>query len=231
MPAKNRQKIYLEDSYYHIYNRGVEKRLIFQNPQDYQIFITYLQQYLVDKDEQRLSDILISKLSSLQEKTHARSLLRLNNFADSLKLVAFCLMRNHFHLLVKQTEKTTIDKFMNSLSTRYSMYFNKKYSRVGPLFQGVYKAVQILDDEQLLYVSRYIHRNPFVEGQAFNKLGEYPYSSYRHYVGRAKLAFIQNEGVLSYFQQSKRVIQHYQSFVEDRQFDNEESIQVSQLAE
>ena len=69
-------------------------------------------------------------------------------------------MPNHFHLIIKQTEANNIDSFLNSLATPYVIYFNHKYHRVGPLFQGVYKGVLIESDEQLLHVSRYVHLNP-----------------------------------------------------------------------
>ncbi len=159
MPAKNRIKEYLDNSFYHIYNRGVEKQPIFRDSQDYHVFLSYLKTYLEPKDEIKLRKILTSDSVSWREKDQAIKLLRLNNFSDSIKLLAYCLMKNHFHFLIKQSEATAMDRFTNSLFTRYTMYFNKKYKRVGPLFQSVYKAVLVNTDEQLVYLTRYIHRN------------------------------------------------------------------------
>lgn len=160
MASRNSRKVYSENSYYHIYNRGVEKRLIFLDNQDYYIFLSYLKEYLLPKDEQKLSQQLSNPNTSYKEKSKILRLLRLNNFADEIMLLAYCLMPNHFHLLIKQKSHNSIDKFMNSLGVRYTMYFNRKYKRVGALCQDVYKAVLIENEPQLLYLSSYIHRNP-----------------------------------------------------------------------
>lgn len=153
MPGGNARKQYAENSYYHIYNRGVEKRLIFQDSQDYGVFLSYLKEYLSPKNEEELRNKLSDFNISYKERDKILKLLRLNNFADEISLLAFCLMPNHFHFQIKQIGELSIDKFMNSFGTRYSMYFNRKYKRVGPLYQGVYKAVLITTDEQLLHLS------------------------------------------------------------------------------
>ena len=102
MPAKNSVKNYVENSYYHLYNRGVEKRIIFQDSQDYAVFLNYLKEYLLPKDEQNLRNKLTDPNISYKEKDKIIKLLRLNNFTDEIILIAYCLMPNHFHLLVKQ---------------------------------------------------------------------------------------------------------------------------------
>ena len=160
MPAKNSIKEFISDSYYHLYNRGVEKRLIFQDEQDYSVFISYLKTYLVPKDLELINQTFSNPNSSPKDKDKALKLLRLNNFSKEIDLLVYCLMPNHFHLLVHQKSENSIDRFTNSIFTRYSMYFNKKYKRVGPLFQGLYKAVRVGSEEQLLWLSRYIHLNP-----------------------------------------------------------------------
>ncbi|EKD90217.1 MAG: Transposase, partial [uncultured bacterium] len=147
MPARNRTKQYLEDSYYHIYNRGVEKRAIFLDQQDYNVFLNYLKEYLTPKDERSLINQLSDPNVPWEEKDKTIKLLRLNNFTEEITFLAYCLMPNHFHFFVKQKSIQSIDKFMNSLGTRYTMYFNKKYRRVGSLYQGVYKAVSLDNDE------------------------------------------------------------------------------------
>lgn len=218
MPAKNRIKPYVENSYYHIYNRGVEKRIIFMDEQDYGVFLSYLKTYLLPKDANLLEKIVADSLTSPKQKADALKLLRLNNFSDCLSLVAYCLMPNHFHLLVKQTEADTIDRFMNSLCTRYSMYFNKRYKRVGPLFQGLYKGVLVNTDEQLLHLTRYIHRNPASKGPA---LKDYKYSSYSIYLGIQTISWVEPKMILSHFGKSEWT--SYQSFIEDSTL-NESSI-------
>ena len=158
MPGGNAQKQYVEDNYYHIYNRGVEKRSIFQDSQDYGVFLSYLKEYLLPKDEHGLRDLLSNPNITYKERDKILKLLRLNNFAGEITLIAFCLMPNHFHFLVHQKSANSIDQFINSFGTRYTMYFNKKYKRVGKLYQGTYKAVIVTTDQQLLELTRYIHK-------------------------------------------------------------------------
>lgn len=216
MPAKNRIKQYVENGYYHIYNRGVEKRVVFADAQDYAVFLSYIKTYLTAKDTQSLKDVLANESANSKEKDVALKLLRMNNFFEDLTLLSYCLMPNHFHFLVHQKEPDTIDRFMNSLGTRYSMYFNRKYKRVGPLFQGLYKAVLITSDEHLIHVSRYIHRNPASQGPALQKN---TYSSYGDYLGIKKTSWVDKNGILSLPYFAKQGISSYRSFVEDSGFD------------
>lgn len=231
MPAKFRIKEYYSDGYYHVYNRGVEKRAIFIDEQDYRVYLSYLETYLMPKNRYNLQEILADPNTSRQEKNKTIKLLRLNNFSESISLLSFCLMPNHFHLLIHQTASMAIDQFMNSISTRYSGYFNRKYHRIGTLFQGVYKAVVIKSDEQLLYLTRYIHRNPLSlklselnirKGYTNNQLQQYIYSSYPTYVGVNHLEWVKPTIVLSEFNQ----VHHkntYKSFVETPEHNEKEN--------
>ncbi|MBI5451903.1 transposase, partial [Candidatus Gottesmanbacteria bacterium] len=158
MASKNSVKIYSENAFYHVYNRGVEKRDIFLDEQDYSVFLSYLQTYTTPKDEVKFKKIISSNDSSPKEKDKAIKQLRLKNYSGNIELVCYALLPNHFHLLIHQHENV-LNRFMNSLGTRYGMYFNRKYKRTGILFQDVYKAVVVYTDEQLLHLSRYIHLN------------------------------------------------------------------------
>lgn len=199
MPAKNSRKQYLENGYYHIYNRGVEKRIIFQDKQDYAVFLSYLKEYLTKKPEKELNKKLSDEKTPWVEKDKILRCLRMNNFFNEITLLVYCLMPNHFHLFVKQKSAGTIDAFMNSLCTRYTMYFNKKYKRVGSLYQGVYKAVLIVSEPQFLYLSRYIHRQALsLQGEA---LREKQPCSYDEYLGKRKTEWISPKEILSYFSQ------------------------------
>ncbi len=209
----------MEGGYYHIYNRGVEKRTIFQDEQDYAVFLSYLKNYLTPKDTEGLTAKLVDSNTNYKEKGDLLRLLRLNNFADEILLLAFCLMRNHFHFLIKQIESSSMDIFMNSIVTRYVMYFNRKYKRVGPLFQDVYKAVLVESDTQLVYLTSYIHRNPLIytprtKGDALRAwLLEKQPSSYAKYLGKQNTAWVKSEEVLSFFSKSKSS-GSYAAFVE-----------------
>lgn len=207
MPATNSIKIYIDNGYYHIYNRGVEKRRIFLDKQDYSVFLGYLKEYLLSKDEDDLRKKLTDDKLPSVEKNRIIKQLRLNNFAGEIELYAFTLMSNHFHLLIKQTDAGSMDKFMNSLCTRYTMYFNKKYGRVGKLFQGIYKAVLIDSVEYCLYLTKYIH------AQAITSRTKRP-SSFDAYLGRQKISWVNTDMVLSYFSKKNKNLS-YESFVLD----------------
>lgn len=217
MPAKNSRKLYLENGYYHIYNRGVEKRKIFLDHQDYGVFLSYLKEYLLPKDEKALSKKLADPAISSQERNKILKALQMNNFADEITLLAYCLMPNHFHFFVKQKSAGSIDKFMNSLGTRYTMYFNRKYDRVGSLYQGVYKAVSITTEPQFIYLSKYIHRQALaLQGEA---LQPQP-SSYEDYIGKRKTDWVNAEEILSYFSKTNPNLS-YESFVMEFPNENE----------
>lgn len=208
MPAKNSIKYYLKNGYYHLYNRGVEKRDIFLDEQDYNVFLSYLKIYLLPKDLVQLNLTLSSQKSTPKQKDQALKLIKLKNFHKTIDLVCYALMPNHFHLLVRQSQDDGIDHFLNALGTRYVGYFNRKYKRVGPLFQGVYKAVLVNSEEQLLHLSRYIHLNPLT----INK-PNLP-SSLPEFLGRAETDWLQPEIVLGYFSKTNPT-NTYESFMKD----------------
>lgn len=211
MPAKNSLKQYLENSYYHLYNRGVEKRTIFLDDQDYAVFLSYLKDYLIPRDEDELRKKLADTNLTYKEKDKILKLLRLNNFADEITLLSYCLMPNHFHFFIKQKKSESIDKFMNSICTRYTMYFNRKYKRVGSLYQGVYKAVRVINDGQFIYLTKYIHKQAIaLKGKTLEKQP----SSYLEYLGKRNMNWVKPEEVLSYFSKTN-LAQSYQSFVEE----------------
>ena len=222
MPARNSRKEYLENGFYHLYNRGVEKRIIFSDEQDYAVFLSYLKEYLLPKDEFELRKKLSDPTLSYKEKDKIIKLLSLNNFADEISLLAYCLMDNHFHFLIKQGSSNSIDSFMNSLGTRYTMYFNRKYERVGHLYQGQYKAVIVSSDEQLLHLSRYIHHQAlFSQGNALRGW-EQP-SSFPEYLGQRKTQWVKPEEVLNFFSKDKsNYLLSYEAFV--RQNGNFDSV-------
>ena len=224
MPARNRTKQYTEKSYYHIYNRGVEKRLIFLDEQDYAVFLSYLKNYLSPKNEKNLFDKLSDLNISYPEKNSILKLLRLNNFYSEITLLSFCLMPNHFHFFIRQEDSTSMDKFMQSLGTRYTMYFNRKYKRVGTLYQDTYKAVLIVTDKQSVYLSKYIHKQAIIrqsskrtvpKGQTLQSWKNEQPSSYSEYLGRRKTEWVHPEEILSYFSKTNPKLS-YKAFVEEK---------------
>jgi len=193
MPAKNTIKKYVEEGNYHIYNRGVEGREIFLDEQDYRVFLEYLKRYLVDYKKEG------------KERPSTTAHRERMSLAGDVVLLAYCLMPNHVHLLVGQRSKTGITKLMQRVGTKYGMYFNRKYDRKGTLWEGVYKAVLVESEEQMLHVSRYIHLNPvkmtkkrygLVETVTGSRPDEYPYSSYRRYLGKEQIEWVHPESIL-----------------------------------
>lgn len=136
MPSRNAIKVYAADGIYHLYNRGVEKRLIFLEAQDCSRFNFFLDRAVKGINQQ-------SRVGQ-----------------PNFTILTACLMPNHFHLLVQQHTERAIETFMRSLMNSYVRYFNRKYDRVGSLFQGPYKAVLVESNAQLLLVHDYIRHNP-----------------------------------------------------------------------
>ncbi len=199
MPSPNTIKTYIENGYYHVYNRGVEKRIIFHDREDYSKFIYLLRIYLTPLDELRTEFPLL------------RGNIINNNLCEHVDLLAFCLMPNHFHLLIHQKNKDSITKLMRQISTAYSMYFNKRHQRIGPLFQSVFKAAAVENDQYLLHLSRYIHLNPTARGAS---LDEFEWSSYLYYLGKKDANWLNTQIISEYFNNSKKGFS-YREFVED----------------
>jgi len=200
MPSKNTVKKYVSGGVYHIYNRGVEKRSIFPDKKDYQVFLRLLEISLSGEERDYMEDT------------------RVKDKSESLVLIAYCLMPNHFHLLIQQLDEISMTEFMRSISNAYVAYFNKKYKRVGSLFQGTYKAVLVYKDEYLVHLSRYIHINPLEINQ---KLEDYPYTSYKGYLNSDnRPTWLEPKAVLEQFKNPKE----YQQFVEDYKVDSQKII-------
>lgn len=198
MPAKNSIKTYHENGFYHIYNRGVEKRDIFLGHNDYLYFLHLLKSTL-SKPPNKGENLVSAGKRTWPQK----------NYFGKIDLLAYCLMPNHFHLLVRQTSPTVISEFTKSICTRYSMNFNKKYERVGSLFQGPFKAVDIDNENYLLWMTRYIHRNP-------TNFKDHKYSSYNDYLGLTNASWVNTGIILDYFSQNPlKKKQNFVEFTED----------------
>lgn len=131
-----------------------------------------------------------------------------------ISIISYCLMPNHFHLLLRQDANKAISYFMHRLTVSYAMYFNKHYHRVGHLFQGSFKAKLIRDDAYILQLSRYIHSNPREIVSSKTKLENYPWSSYPEYLNLDINGVCEKEIVLQHFN-ADQPQEAYKSFVED----------------
>lgn len=178
-----------EGEYYHLYNRGTEKRLIFRNNKDRDRFLASL--YTSNSK----SPVHISNHDALT----LRQLLTLTRDTPLVEICAYCLMPNHFHLIVREKQQGGISRFMQKLITGYTMYFNLINERTGSLFQGKFKAEHIDNDRYLKYLIAYVHLNPvsIIEPKwkengivdrirAAHYLDSYQYSSFLDYSGHER---------------------------------------------
>lgn len=138
-----RKQSFVINEYYHLYNRGVEKRLVFLDNSDFNHF-RYLM-YVCNTEK----SIIIRDLNTNFDRGNT-----------IVSIGAYVLMPNHFHVLIKEQYEGGITKFMRKLLTSYSMYFNKKYNRTGKLWQGVFQSTHLNNDNYLKYIYSYIHLNP-----------------------------------------------------------------------
>ncbi len=196
-----KRPIFTNDHVYHVYNRGVEKRITFTNDRDYLRCIHDLYEFNDQEPALNLGHFLTSQPSSKNIEVGLRYFQYNKPERPPRKLLveilAFCLMPNHYHLLLRQKKDNGISTFMQKFGTGYTNYFNLKYERVGPLFQGKFKAVEVETDAQLLHLPYYIHLNPveLVEPRWKDRiiknwkgtitfLESYRWSSYLDYIGK-----------------------------------------------
>ncbi len=158
---KRDYKLTGEGGYFHLFNRGNGMQNIFLDNEDYKFFLLKLKQNL-------FPDETLKRMRPLPE--------------GSFSIFSYCLMPNHFHLLLRQNKEYPVQKFLLRVCTSYSKYFNKKYKKVGHVFQDRFKQVNIEDDEQLLWIQAYINLNPVID-KFVDNITKYEWSSYREIIG------------------------------------------------
>jgi len=141
---------FLFGEYYHIYNRGVDKRTIFLGDHDYKRFQALL--YLCNSTK-------TLDIKGLLQGKALESVYAVDRGDALVDIIIYCLMPNHFHILVREKTEGGVSKFMQRLSTAYSMYFNSKYERSGTLFEGKFKAKHIDNEAYFMWIFSYIHLN------------------------------------------------------------------------
>lgn len=188
---KNRDyKEFAQGNFYHIFNRGNNKENVFFDEQDYRFFLFRIGLGFGYEPK----ELSVNPLTSIP---HSR--IRISNSdRNNFKLHAFCLEPNHFHLLIEQCKDEPISKLILKICTSYVMYINKKYKRIGHLFQDQFKAVLIEDDPQLMWTSAYIHMNPVKDG-IVKSPEEYIWSSYKDYIEDGNLPILNKDLLLEMF--------------------------------
>jgi putative transposase len=182
MPTKHVVKTFAAPAFYHVYNRASGERPLFREEMDRSYFLTLLQKHLVENNQ-----------PEDDTKTY------------EIEIIAYCLMGSHFHLLLfQEQDPEAITGYMRSVSTAYSMYYNKKYKSKGHVFQSSYRASHITNEPYLAHITRYIHLNP-------RSYTSWEWSSYGDYVGKQTTDWIHPERVL----EGKDAVDRYARFVAD----------------
>lgn len=184
------------DSFYHVFNRGVARGITFTSDFEYRRAISTLSYYCHLEKPYSLS-----RLYRFDPERQNEILASIYLVDKSVDVLCYCLMPNHFHLLIRQKVDGGISKYLSDFQNSYTRFFNTVHKRDGPLFLSHFKAVEIETEEQLLHVSRYIHLNPYVGlvVQSLDNLRGYPWSSLQEYTSGVKNNFVNTEIVQSLF--------------------------------
>jgi len=166
MPSRNVVKADIPDTFYHVYARGHCRKKIYHDDKDYRVFLNLIKRYLNIETEYDANGIPYT------------------NLHGKIELTCYCLMPNHFHLLLYQIDKHALPRLMRGIMTSYSRYYNKKYKSSGALFETTYKATIIMSDRYLIHISRYIHINP-------EDWHTHKYSSLPYYLGKKPPEWLQ----------------------------------------
>lgn len=195
---------------YHIFNRGVDKREIFSSEHDYQRFFIGLKELNTSKVIGSLYEL--NFVRKREAKLSLGSLASKSDLGSDQKLVdiqCYALLPNHYHLIVEELVERGVERFFHKLSTSYTKYFNQKFGRIGSLFQGPFKSVEVETDEQLLYLSSYINGN--VEIHKISLADAWPWSSYSDYLGVDNRGLVNKEPILREFKD----VNEYRRYTKD----------------
>jgi len=186
MPSRNVVKVDIPNTYYHVYARGHCRKPIYRDDEDYRVFFNLIKRYLNIKTECDSNNIPYPNLHGM------------------IELTCYCLMPNHFHLLLYQIDEHAMPQLMRGIMISYCRYFNKKYESSGSLFETTYKASMIMLDKHLMHISRYIHINP-------KNWCTYKYSSLPYYLGKKPPEWLQPTRITELFTSTNE----YEIFVAD----------------
>ena len=199
-----RKTLIITGEIYHVFNRSIARQPIFLNKRDYRRAIETIDFYRLQK--------LPLKFSRFKHLPEEQKAILLKNSQPQIEILAFCIMPNHVHFLLKAIQEKAISSFMNNFQHSYAKYFNTKNDRTGALFQSMFKAVRIETDEQLLHVSRYIHLNPVTSFLInIDSLPSYPWCSFKDYIEPGDFIVSTNQ-ILNYFKSKEE----YKEFVLDQ---------------
>ncbi len=198
-----RKEKFVAGEIFHIFNKSIASFGIFKDLTNSQRFIEVLDYYNNIEIRLCFSDFL-----NINKKYSYESLLKLKN-SSWVKFLAYCIMPDHYHLLIKVLVSNSISHYLNTVENSFSRYFNLKFDRKGPLWQSTFKAVKIVSNEQLLHISRYIHLNPTTNNLVQNPQ-DWIFSSYSEFINDKEILRTTINEI------SIQTPKHYQAFVENR---------------
>jgi len=182
--------------FYHVFNRGIAKGTTFLTDSEYRRALATLAYYCYSERQYSLS-----RLFRFDHKKRREIMDSMTGTSKSIQVISYCLMPNHFHLLLRQNVDDGISNYLSNFQNSYTRFYNTIHRRDGSLFLNQFKAVEIETEEQLTHVSRYIHLNPYTASivRSLDNLGGYPWSSLNTYLEKTDDDFIENEVVMSLF--------------------------------
>ncbi|HUD45014.1 MAG TPA: transposase [Patescibacteria group bacterium] len=206
--SNQRKLVFVNGGYYHVFNRGIDRRITFHDKREYSRAMNLLSFYQYNNIPTRYSQFSI--LSEEIQRKRFETMVASGKIVD---VIAYCLMPNHFHLLLKQTKEKGIATYTANFMNAYTKYFNTKHERTGPLFQGIFKAIYVETDEQLTHLTRYIHLNPVTSSLIKpEQLDTFPWSSYHAYKKNSKDDLVSHETITSI----RTLAPNYENFVKDQ---------------
>ncbi len=207
----NQQKYPLiTEEIYHVFNRGIDKRVTFNDTSDFLRCTQAIKLYRFSSPPTKLSRLI--SLPITDQRIVEENLLKSNN--KLVDIICYCLMPNHFHFLLKQLVDRGISLFLSLFENSYIRYFNTKYERTGQLFLDRFKYVRIENNNQLFHVNRYIHLNPYSSNvvQSYSQLLSYPWSSLPEYLNVSTEIICEKEIIMTDFKN----IEDYKKFILDQ---------------
>ncbi len=168
---------YIQGEFYHIFNKSIANFKIFGDLDNCQRFLDTLCFYNNRFQDESFSDFLIKN-----KDFYNKSLLKedVENYSF-VKFISYCIMPDHYHLLVKVLLDNSLSKYISKVENSFTRYFNIKFNRKGPLWQTNFKSVRVKNNEQLLHLTRYIHLNP-TTSNLVSKPEKWQFSSYKDYI-------------------------------------------------
>ncbi|PIS15883.1 hypothetical protein COT62_01330 [Candidatus Roizmanbacteria bacterium CG09_land_8_20_14_0_10_41_9] len=206
MPS--RKDIFVNGGFYHIFNKTLDKRDLFQLKEMSQIFLHLMVYYRSCSSRIRFSHY--RRLPLPTRKMIDKKIRNKKNY--KVEILAYCLMPNHFHFLLKQKRNNGVIRFMSDTVNSITRYYNEKYKRSGPLFLTQFKSKRIRGHEQLLHTSRYIHLNPYSGNvlKTAKEIETYDLSSFREYITDVTVKRCDTGFILDLFKQNRK---RYKEFV------------------